>query len=726
MNKDYYTADTEEQQQQFLDYLNNDVGLLAVDTETTGLDSFGCRLMGVSISATPGEAFYFPVSEFKNGEVTWIDSKRLDLLCIGLTKLLCNSNAKLIMHNSVFDVWVLRNNLSIDTLPQLFCDTLLLKHTVDEQKPHSLKDIAVRYFGEDAKDEQTDLKESVLANGGKWNKDNKDMFMADPAILAKYACADTDLTLKIFERLSQGLEEQGLVKFFYEEEVMPLNEVIIENLVGVGIKCDIEYFTKLKDELAIEIVRLEEEAHSDFHAEYTAIYEDFEAALLENEFPLTPRGNLFAEMYIASGLTIYNDKNGNPTFIKKVVEQELKDNPGNALLMWKLGQITDKQFMVAEFDLIYNTRKAMYLPKMELKYVINLGSTKQLQEILFKKLGEEPTFTKKGNATVDVDILDNFAKKYKFLAKVMEWRKATKLLTTYVEGILSSQKEGIVRPNWLQHGTDSGRLSCKNPNFQNLPRDDKRIKHGIIAREGRVLVGADYAQIEPRTFASFSNEQTLIDSFIHGIDFYGTVAVSVFNLKDDPNTLKKTNPNARQESKEIALGIPYGMKKWKLANILGCSIEDAQLKIDKYWKAYPKLNKFMLQCHGEVLTNGFVKADTGRMRRFIGVDVLKGSRSWEDKKILNKLLNLGINFKIQATASGIINRAMIALYRRFKELDMDVKILIQVHDELILECLEKDKEQVCAIVKEVMETIYKLKVPLIAEPIAGYRLSECK
>lgn len=1055
MIKEYHIAKSTEQQAQILEYLSQDLGILACDTETTSVDAFTCDIMGISFSRTPHEGFYLPVHDYINGQLVQIDPDRLAKLKMGLNAILTNPATKLLFHNSCFDVWVLRNTLGIDCMPRLYCDTLLLKHTVDEQKPHRLKDIAVKYFGQDAKDEQNELKDNVIAKGGRWNAENKDMFMADLDVLGAYAIADTDLTLQVFEKLSGLLEQQGLVDFFYKDEVMPLNEVIIEDMIGVGVKCDIEYLTQLKAELVSDAIRLEHEAHADFKKEYTDIYENFEAKLLEEELPLTPRGNLFQTMYLHSGLTIYNGKDGNPSFLKKVIEEAAKDHPESNLLKWKLGQMDDKEFIFAEYELIYKARKELYLAKAKKKsdYVINLGSTKQLQEILFNKLGETAVYTKKGNATVDVEILEQFAKRYTFLAKIMEWRKVSKLLETYVEGILYKQRDGILRSSWLAFGTDSGRLACiaegqmvsmpggdkaiedvevgdmvycfteegkptiskvlnkfdngiqdcikldwvsqgahkpgslvctpdhriktrdkgwqeakdlfnndrvyhlrraispvggrmrvygpeyymkleeqiikeefyrakpnmhahhidgdksnndianievvdgrkhtsihgkemhktgklkwqhlmdpavrlktvrtgldslnfiriskftalkmlakargrltfadfdfntfkiklnmlginikavqlrynskneylskgylmqiinssktfketvtkshkgfydvkklinlyglesnhkitnsnkagkrrvwdlevehhhnfivneicvhncRDPNLMNLPREDRRIKHSIIARPGKALIGTDYAQIEPRVFASLSNEQSLIDAFIQGVDFYGTVAVDVGNLKDDPNTLKITNPQARQDAKEIALGIPYGLKKWKLAYLLGCTLEEAQDKIDKYWNTYKQLHAFMLQCHGQVLTNGFVKADTGRLRRFTGINLIKNSRKWEDKKVLNKLLNLGINFRVQATASGIINRAAIQLYREFKARKWDAHILLQVHDELVVEAAEEIKDEVSQLIKFTMENIWKLKVPLIAEPIAGYRLSECK
>lgn len=726
MDKQLYLASNLEEQRQYLTYLkgfNNAV--MAVDTETTGVDSFDCDIMGVSISVDENEGFYFPIHNFVNDELKVIEEQRLIELQSDLNHLFTTN--LLVMHNASFDVHVLRNCLEIDTLNSLYCDTLLLKHTIDEQRPHDLKNVSALYFGESAKDEQTDLKESVLKNGGKWLKETKDMYKADFDVLGRYAAQDTCLTLKLYNFLSVELQKQGLVNFFYKDEVMPLCKLVIDDLIGHGVKCDLEYFNQLKKDLSEEATRLEIEAHADLVDNHADLYNGLESQILSEEYPLTLTGNLFKQMWGNSGIPVYHDKHGKPTFVKKVVEEAFQDHPESNLLQWKLELINLDQFMREEESLIYISRKQLYLEANETDYVINLGSNKQLKDLLFNRLGEESLkYTKAGDEQVDLEVLSQFATKYAFISKILEWRKVEKLLTTYVEGVLSLNKDGILRSSWLQHGTDSGRLSSRSPNMQNLPRDDKRIKYGFIAREGYKLVAADYAQIEPRTFASVSGEQALIDSFIHGVDFYGTVAVGVNNLKDDPNDLKKTNPKARQDAKEIALGIPYGMKKWKLARILGCSLEEAQEKIDKYWETYPTLHQFMLQCHGEVLKNHYVRAETGRIRRFRDVAKLKASRNFQDKQLLNKLLNIGINFKIQATASGIINRAAVAVKKRFNELSIDGRVVLQVHDELVSEVVEHQADLAAKIMKEVMEGVYKLQVPLIAEPIVGVRLSECK
>lgn len=738
MTKNYYIAYTLEDQTNYLDILKRNVGFLAVDTETNSLDTLSCKLMGISISPAEGEAVYFPMHNYTverdeqnkitNTRLDTIDDHRAFLLRTGLIELLEHSKAKLIMHNSPFDVQVIKQTIGADCLKNLYADTMLLKHTLDERRPHGLKDIAVLIFGEEAKDEQEELKASVIHNGGKWNKDHKDIYMADLDILGKYACADVDLTAKIFGVMHTELEIQGLVNFFYTDEVMPLNEVVIDHMIGRGVMCDIPYFEDLKKTLTAEADQLEKEAHEELKKNYLKHYEALENELLTEAYPLKSRGLLFEQLYINSGLTLYYDKKGETSFVKKVIEAEFKTHPENVLLQWKMGLIQQTELEKLYADLLFTTRQEMYLELGKSKYVINLSSNDQLKDLLFNRLGETPMkVTDKNNAQVDDEVLDHFAKSYSFVAKVSQRRKIIKLVSTYVDGILTSQKEGIVRPRWLQHGTDSGRFSCKEPNFQNLPREDKRIKQGIIARPGYKLIGPDYSQLEPRVFAHYSQEKALIDAYYRGDDFYGTIAVLCMDYKGNPNTMKADGAgDIRQEAKAIALGVAYGMKKWKLGHTLQCELDEAQEKIDKYWKGLPNLYKFVNRCHGEAMKLGYVKTETGRVRRFVGIDKLLKSRVRSDQLLVNKLLNLSINFKIQGTAASIVSRAMIAMRRKFKELNLDAYVLIQIHDEIVVEAREDQAEQVAVIMKDIMENNYKLSLPLVAEPIIADRLSETK
>lgn len=728
-DKNYFIVNTKLKQKAVLEYLKaENRGLIALDTETTSSNSIDCELMGISVSVAPNEAFYFIVNEYKGEKLIPIQEERLFQLRTGLIDLLEKSNIKIIMHNSVFDVLVMRNTMGIDCLPNLHADTILMKHTVNESKPHGLKDVATNYLKVDWKEAQKELKKSVVANGGKWLKSQKDMYMADTAVLGKYACADADMTGRLYDVFVKELDKQGLSKFYFKDEVHPLNKVVIDGMVGRGISCDISYFKELKRDLEAEARRLEKEAHENLDSKYAKHYEGLELELLEKEYPLLKNGALFEQLYLDKGLEIvHNKKTKRPTFAKTVIESVASDNPNESLLQWKLGELSDKEFIKKESGAIYGARRKLFKEKYNKEYVINLCSNDQLKNILFKRLGEKPLkTTDKNNAQVDEYVLEHFAKKYDFVDKLLKLRKINKLLSTYVEAVLTKNINGIIHPDWLQFGTDSGRFACQNPNFQNLPRDDDRIKKGIVARDGYVLIGPDYSQLEPRVFAHCSGEKNLIDAYRRGDDFYGTIAVDVFDLDCAPNEVKKKYPDERQKAKTIGLGLAYGMRKWKLGGLLGVTPAKAQKYIDKYWKTYPSLFRFVNRSQGEALKYGFVQTQAGRKRRFRDIKTLKASRIKKDKMIYNKLLNLSINFKIQSLAASIVNRAMIKMYEEFKKRKLDAHVLVQIHDEIVVEAKEEQAQEIMELMKDIMENNYKLSVPLVVEPKIVKRLSETK
>lgn len=749
MDKSYHIAYTLEQQRAFLEHLKSHKGYIAVDTETTGVDAFACDLMGISISICENEGFYFPVQTFTDvtvfengievpapteqttGSMERINDDRFFELQKDLIEILESKHNFIIMHNAAYDVWVLQNTMGINCLPRLHADTMLMKHTVNEKKPHGLKEVGELLLGDDAKDEQTDLADNVKGKNGKWTKTQKDMWMADLEILGKYACADADMTGKLFVILEKELQQQGLTDFYFKDEVHPLTLLIIEDMIGRGVYCDLEYYENLKTELTAELQELERLAHEDLQNNYTKYYEELEQEIIQKSYPLKERGVLFEAIYREMELPItMNKKTGKPAFTKKIMLDLIEDYPDNKLLQWKLGKITKDEFLRSEEDLVAQARKQVCLQETGSEYIINLSSNQQLGDLLFNKIGEKAIkLTDKNTPQVNDEVLTHFSKDHKFIDYLSKYRKNVKLVNTYIDGMITMQKDGVIRPAWMQHGTDSGRFACKKPNFQNLPRDDYRIKKGIIARPGFKLVGADYSQLEPRVFSHYSQERSLIEAYERGDDFYGTIAVAVFGYQGDPNTMKDDGEeaaNIRQLSKALALAIAYGAMRWKVGIMTGKTPEEAQKDIDTYWKQLPNLKKFVQQSHGEALKYGEVKTQLGRVRHFDGIQALRKSKIRDDQKQLAKLLNISVNFKIQSTAGSIVNRAMIEIKKRFKREGVEGYVLIQVHDEIICEIKEDQAELGKEIMKDVMENNYKLDLPLIANPVIGDRLSELK
>jgi DNA polymerase I-like protein with 3'-5' exonuclease and polymerase domains len=567
----------------------------------------------------------------------------------------------------------------------------------------------------------------VLKNGGKWNKSNKEMYKADLDVLYKYACADADMTLQLFKVLEPELKKQHLEDFFYNQEEMPLNKVTLD-MHGIGLQVDLDYYKNLQTELSKEVRELEVEIHAELKKSYPEMYEKLEEELLDKIVPIKSTGSLFEEMYTLSGYTaVCNPKTGKPTFTKKVIESVLEDHPGNNLLKWRLNKLSTKKFLEEEKDLVREARLNLFKKQKNTEYVINVISNDQLGEILFNHLGEKAIKqTEKGKNKVDESVLEAFGTKYKFVELVLQLRKASKLLSTYVEAALTQNVGGVIHPSWRQFGTTSGRYASREPNYQNLPRDDKRIKKGIVARPGKALVGADYSQLEPRCFAHCSNEKSLIDAYINGEDLYGTIAVDVFKLDCSPNEVKDKYPEKRQVCKVIALAVTYGAKEWKIAKILKTTVQKARKIIKDYFTTYPELEKFMLSCHGKVLSSGRVKNETGRIRHLEDIYSVKGKKDKSSQNLYRSFLNLSVNFPIQSLAASIVNRAMIAMRRKFEEEGIDAHILMQVHDEIVAECNEEDSSKVADVMKDCMENTYTLKVPLVAEPKIGKNLAETK
>jgi DNA polymerase I len=350
------------------------------------------------------------------------------------------------------------------------------------------------------------------------------------------------------------------------------------------------------------------------------------------------------------------------------------------------------------------------------------------KKTLAKKIGSPWKYTACGKQS-----LERCANKYTWVARYLELAKNQKLLKTYVMGIQKRLRYGVIHPSFLQHGTTSGRYSSKLPNFQNLPRDDKRVKSCIVARPGKVFVGADYAQLEPRVFASVSQDPTLMGCFESGQDFYSVVGAPIFGktscslVKSDPNSFAKKYPELRDKSKVIALATPYGRTAFQQAAVMKISQAESQELIDRYFAAYPRVELMMLESHEQAKAKGEVHTLFGRPRRIpaaLEIKATYGNASHgELPYAIRGLLNLGMNHRVQGTAASIMNRAAIACWKMIKILAeedakwAEVKIVLQVHDQLILEGPEELGEAMVIVLKDSMENTTILPgVKLVADP----------
>src|ERR1019366_3423983 len=305
----------------------------------------------------------------------------------------------------------------------------------------------------------------------------------------------------------------------------------------------------------------------------------------------------------------------------------------------------------------------------------------------------------------DKTSLRKIGPKLKWVERLLEYQQKMKLLSTYVEGIESRVQYGVIHPSFLQHGTTSGRYSSRNPNFQNLPRDDKRIKSCIIPRPNKTFIGADYSQLEPRVFAYFSGDRRLLQSFVGSSDFYSTIGMEVFG-KTDCTPQKDGSPEAfgvkykklRDLSKTMALSVTYGTTAYQLSTRIGKSKEDAQQDIDNYFEAFPGVAQMMINSHETAKRDGQVLSLFGRPRRI--PDARKINKIYGNKPHAElpyearNLLNLSVNHTIQSTAASIVNRAAIKFYTDAKQAGIDCRIVLQVHDSLIIEGNVEDAENI--------------------------------
>ena len=694
MNPQLIVLDTQDGIESLLQYLA-EFEYVAYDCETTGLHK-SSEVVGISMCAEEDKAYYVILKRWDKDSCQLID------LQLDVTRLLIALQTKqLIMHNAVYDCMMAEAYFKVNLIESLHTDTMILAHLLDENRKVGLKELGKAYFGQDATKEQQEMKDSVTANGGKLTKESYEMYKADSQLLGKYGAQDALLTFKLFNVLVPELFEQGLDQFFYEDESMPLLKGPTYQLNNTGLKLHMEYLCNLKQQLETECL----EARTFIQAETSA--------KTSAKYPGTNKKNVFN---IAS----------------------------NQQLSWLLFGVLGLEFGVLTKE-GKNVCKAMgmkvpYTPAAKRAFLAECqrrqGQVYQPEgfvngkKVSSKKIKEPWAYT-----TADKKLLEKYAPKYEWFAKLLELKKKTKILETYVIGIEERAKYGIINPSFLQHGTTSGRYSSRDPNFQNLPRDDKRVKRAIIARPGRVFVGADYSQLEPRVFAFYSKDKRLAAAFDGTSDFYSVIGIEVYD-KQDATPQKEGSPDAfgvkykklRDLSKVIALASTYGATAHQLAPTTGKSIEATQEDIDSYFEKFPGVKDMMAEAHRIAKETGRVENIFGRPRRIPEaqrIQKLYGNKPHAELPYeARSLLNLAVNHRIQSTGASIVNRAAIAFYKNCLACDINCHIVAQVHDSLVIECEEADAENVALILRNAMENTVQLEgIALEAIPKIGSNLS---
>lgn len=682
-----------------------DKAFIAFDTETTGIDK-GASVIGFSVCADIGDAdiaFYIVLAEW-NKELGKLVPLETQNAAKGFIERLMGK--QLVMHNGSFDCWMVKENFGIDLMPYLHTDTMLAGHLLDENRSNGLKELAVSIFGANSTAEQSEMKASVIANGGVLTKDRYELYKADSELIARYGAKDTILTLKLFYLFAEQLIEQGLDKFFYEDETMPLLRGPTYQMNTTGLRVDPTKLQNLKGVLEAECA----EAKAFIHREI--------APHIAEKYPGTSDKNTF--------------NIGAPQQLAWLLFIQLKND---FLTLTDAGREVCRALGLKlpytsgarrEFIRLCESRKGeIYEEAKHNKKTRKMGRP--------KKIGDPWAYIK-----ADKAVLAQLSKRYKWCEKLLEYNKNDKLLNTYVEGIQARLQYNVIRPNFLQHGTTSGRYSCKNPNFQNLPRDDKRVKSCIVSRDSKSFVGADYSQLEPRVFASFSKDVRLLACFKNNEDFYSVIGAEVFTKleyslhKDEENSFAKKFPNLRQISKTIALATTYGATPPQLARAMDKSTDETRDIIDSYFQNFPSVREMMLNAHKEAKSTGQVKNLYGRPRRIPRAkqipELFGNAEHSELAYEYRQLLNLSVNHMIQSTAASIVNRASILFVDTIKAQNIeDCQIVMQIHDEIVVECKDKDAAQVAEILKICMENaVYLPGVDLVADPKIAKNLAELK
>ena len=347
----------------------------------------------------------------------------------------------------------------------------------------------------------------------------------------------------------------------------------------------------------------------------------------------------------------------------------------------------------------------------------NINSPKQLGEVLFERLGL-PSYkkTKTGYST-SAEVLEKLRGAHPIVGEVLEYRQYAKLKSTYVDGLLKViSPDGRVRTSFQMTVTATGRLSSTEPNLQNIPTRTElgsELRRMFVAGPGQILVDADYSQIELRLLAHISGDQAMVDAFRSGEDFHTVTAAHVFSVP-----VEEVTPAMRRAAKAVNFGIVYGISPFSLSQDLGVTVAEAKAYMDAYFHRFPGVKAYMDQVVERARADGYVETPMHRRR---ALPEIKSSnhnmRSFGER--------VALNMPIQGAAADIIKLAMVRVHRQLKEADRAARLIMQVHDELIVECPETEADQVKTILVREMEGAYPLSVPLIAEAHSGKSWLEC-
>ena len=609
---------------------------------------------------------------------------------------------------------------------------------------------------EAANKEQIELKESIKKNGGSTTKALYEIFKADLDILSKYASADTDLTLRICNLYLKKLKVEGLEKFFFEDEVMPIYREVTVPMEAHGVDLDMELIEKVHGEIIIDQKKNKEIVMKSL-LEISEVKEWIMDTAFK-EYPPSHKGNWAQRLAQRYSLNLpKSEKTGKYSITQKHVEA-LDDSPAKDYLM--TGDIN----VLEELE-VARISMAMWKETNDGDY-INIQSKKQLGEIVFKYMGITPKVagsnTKSGRAKFDMDMIKDLSKDYPWAENLRVYNRLLKIKSTYVDRFRDRQEDGRYYFYFKQNGTVSGRYGS---DAQQLPKPLEEgeeapiimkyvnvVRRFLIAGPGRKVIDADYESLEPHCFASVTGDTALQEIFNKGWDFYSTVAIKTERLNEDKvrfpngvsadkkadNYLKKLDAPARNKAKAYSLGIAYGMEAYALKMTLGVDQKTAEKLVQGYLDGFPELKAWRENSRLQVKAHGYIKNYVGRVRHLPKVQKTyikfqDRMMDWRFRKELEVTygkdivlqayrdyrngLNNCLNFQLQSLAAAVVNRAALKINLKAKELGIDAICQAQVHDQLIVNVDDKDAEMFAPFVQEIMENTTKLPgVTLKAPP----------
>jgi DNA polymerase I-like protein with 3'-5' exonuclease and polymerase domains len=756
--KSYVTVNSKETLKELIEHINSSE-LVAYDTETNSLNPRKGLIIGFSVSGEISKGYYMPIREWKNEQLVELEigGTNADKLAkYAISQLL---KKKLVMHNASFDIRFTKSFYGVDLLPALHADTAMLVHTVKEEgafgfgNPFGLKSIAKMVQKEigldvetEANEEQLELKASIKANGGAVSKDNFEIYKADMAILAKYAAADTDLTLRIYNHFLQVLRDEGLEYFFFEEEVMPVYREVTIPMEEHGIRLNVALIQETQDNITRDL-----EEQSTLVVKELLALPQVRGWILDQAriaYPPKHKGTFAQRLLEQSGIELpKSDKTGKFTINKAAVTALAEGPIKDFLLTGDESYLTKEQVAKVSMTLWKEDNDGQFF---------NIQSKDQLGKIAFEVLGEKPlSATTKGKPQFDEDMIQSISAKYSWAKHLRLYNKLTKIKTAYVDRFLDAAEDGKFYPYFKQNGTVSGRYGS---DLQQLPKPLEEgqeealltgytnvVRAFFICEEGTKLLDTDYASLEPRVFATVAGDQGLKDIFNNDLDFYSHIAIKTEKLEGvsahtkAPNFLKKVDPVKRQTAKGYALGVPYGMSGYALAMSLGIDKKEGERLVEGYLNGFPQLREWREQSRKFIKENGYIKNKVGRIRHLpkakeiyeaFGDKILE---DWRFRKEIEReygveavtnlyrdyknALNNCLNYQIQSYSASIVNRAALQINRKFRKENIVGQVIAQIHDQLICQVREEDVKRACEIMQDCMENTTRLDgVELVAIP----------